>query len=70
MITFEIGVYNKEVRDLIQQGDRHRQLSDDWADVHYVEVTASDETDARSKIARKYPPNRGYVVESISKSRF
>ena len=33
--TFEIGVYNKEVRDLVEFHEHHLNLCDDWADIHW-----------------------------------
>ena len=47
---FEVGVYNKEVRQLVNEGERHRHHTDDWADIHYVDVMAEDEHGARAKM--------------------
>ncbi|MEE8392810.1 MAG: hypothetical protein V3R66_00580 [Rhodospirillales bacterium] len=66
MPKFEVVVYNREVRELVEIGERHKNLSDNWADLHYLEVTAGDENEARSKMETKYPPAQGYVIESIS----
>lgn len=63
---YEIGIYNKEVRDLVQKGLKHRQLRDDWADVHWIEISALDENDARAHVRAKYPPEYGYVVTDVS----
>lgn len=63
---FEVGVYNKEVRQLVKEGERHRHLTDDWADIHYVDIMAEDERGARVKIEAKYPQDKGFVIENVS----
>ncbi len=63
--TFEAAIYNEEVRRLIQEGSKHRDLSDDWADTHYIEVRAADILIARAKIEARYPEIRGYVIEQL-----
>ena len=70
MQRFEIGLYNKTVRDLLGEGERHKHLDDSWADVHYVDVTAASEDEARSKIARRYPERDGYVISSVVADRY
>ncbi len=65
---FEVGVYNKKVRQLVKEGERHRDLTDDWADIHYVDVMAEDEHGARAKIEAKYPEDKGFVIENVSLS--
>lgn len=70
MADFEVAIYNQEVRDRVAEGKRHRDLTDDWADVHYIEISADDETDARSQVARKYPAHRGYVIDSVEKPKY
>jgi len=67
---FEVAIYNDEVRERVRAGKRHRDLSDDWAEVHYIEVEARDENDASRQVLRKYPANQGYVVESVTKVQF
>ncbi len=64
-MEFEVGVFNKEVREALAEGGRHRNLSDDWADMHYVTIKADDEASARQAARRKYPAERGYVVDSV-----
>ena len=66
MAKFEVAIYNAEVRKCVQFGDRHRQLNDDWADIHYIEISARDEPAARALIEGKYPADLGYIVDAIS----
>jgi len=70
MAKFEIGIYNAEVRKLVKEGQRHRNLTDDWADIHYIDVEAETAEDARHKITRKYPSERGFVIASVEASRY
>lgn len=64
-MKFEVAVHNKEVRRLVKIGEKHKDLSDDWGDTHYVEITAMNEQDVQQKAARRYPANLGYVIEAI-----
>ena len=65
---FEVALYNSEVRKLAREGERHKNLKDDWADTHYVEIEAVDETDARARIEARYPKERGFVINNISRA--
>ncbi|MEQ8194630.1 MAG: hypothetical protein RIB59_09095 [Rhodospirillales bacterium] len=67
MPTFEVGIYNAEVRDLTKFGERHKSLDDSWENIHYFEFVADNEEHARRKAQAKYPPDRGYVVDQIIK---
>ena len=70
MPTFEVAVYNRVVREKIKAGERHRELKDDWADIHYVEIEADDVAAARRKIEGKYPKDHGYVIEDVAPKKF
>jgi hypothetical protein len=65
---FEVALYNSEVRQLVREGERHKNLKDDWADTHYVEIEAVDEKDARAKIESRYPKERGFVINNIARA--
>lgn len=66
MPKYEVAIYNEQVRQMLKQGDKHEFLDDDWADIHYLEFTASGEQEARAKAQSKYPPEQGYVIENIT----
>ena len=68
--SFEVAIYNREVRRLVAEGSRHRDLSDAWADIHYIDVKATSEEEARAQIARRYPPGQGYVIEDVIGEKF
>ena len=63
--TFSIGIYNSEVRRAHMMGEKHRQLDDKWGDINYVELNAASEDEVRRTIMRKFPPERGFVIESV-----
>ncbi|MBM3556173.1 MAG: hypothetical protein FJX47_11555 [Alphaproteobacteria bacterium] len=62
---FEVALHNKEVKRLVKEGEKHKFLADEWADTHFIEVTAPDEAEARKKITRRYPPEQGFIVEMV-----
>jgi len=68
MPKFEVAVFNQEVRDVVKQGDHHREFEDNWADTHYIEVNADSEDAARGRMALKYPESKGFVIVDISPS--
>lgn len=70
MKTYEIAIYNQEVRKLVADGRRHRNLSDAWADTHYIEIKANSPQEARVKAASRYPAENGYVIEEILIEKF
>ncbi|MBT3306633.1 MAG: hypothetical protein HN377_09130 [Alphaproteobacteria bacterium] len=67
MAKFEISIFNKQVRELVANDQHHEQYTDDWADFHYVEISADSEEQARNRINGRYPPENGFVVDSITR---
>lgn len=67
--TFSIGIYNQEVRRAHMMGEKHRQLDDKWGDINYLELQASNEDEVRRTMMRKFPPERGFVIESVQEVR-
>lgn len=63
--TFSIGIYNSEVRRAHMMGEKHRQLDDKWGEINYVELAGSSEDEVRRTMMRKFPPERGFVIESV-----
>ncbi len=67
--TFEVGLYNKEVRSCVKENDSHFDFGDEWADVHYQNVVALNEAEALTMITDRYPPEKGFVVTSVEEGR-
>ncbi|NQV44163.1 MAG: hypothetical protein HQ501_04630 [Rhodospirillales bacterium] len=66
MPVFEVALYNRKVRDLVEQGEHHPELNDEWADTHYIEVRAPSEEAARAKMEVSRPRANGYVIDNIT----
>ncbi|MEL3892861.1 hypothetical protein V6B08_21490 [Ferrovibrio sp. MS7] len=67
--TFSVAVFNQEVRRAHMMGQKHRNLDDKWAEINYEDVSAANEDAVRKKMLRKYPPERGFVIESVTLKR-
>ena len=65
MAKFEAAVYNAEVRKKVAEGERHRHFTDDWADMHYIEIEANTEELARAKVEVNHPRVQGFVLDAI-----
>lgn len=65
MALFEITIYNKEVRKIVETGEHHERFSDSWADFQYIEVRANNEDQARSWVEEMHPNDRGFVIDHI-----
>ncbi|WP_142848289.1 hypothetical protein [Telmatospirillum sp. J64-1] len=64
--SFEVQLYNQEVRELLKQNKHHTRYSDRWADINRQVVQAHDEGEARQLAARRYPPEEGFVISGVS----
>ena len=60
-----VSIYNKVVRGLVKENKSHSFFDDQWADTHTQDVTAENEVEARTKMANRYPPEEGFVIESV-----
>lgn len=66
MQTYEITIYNEQVRKLVLQGESHKRYSDDWGDSHYIEFKADSKEAATRSCERKYPQGEGFVIEGVT----
>ncbi|MEQ8664259.1 MAG: hypothetical protein RIC16_00905 [Rhodospirillales bacterium] len=66
--VFEVSIYNQEVRRLVKQNESHQFFDDHWADLQLHDVLARDEHEARALIARRFPPDDGFVVECVTET--
>ncbi len=65
MAKFEVAIYNAEVRQKVEDGQRHSRFTDDWADMHYIEIEADNEELARAKIEVLHPSVQGFVCDEF-----
>jgi len=62
---FEVSIYNKEVRSLVKENRSHLFYDDQWADVRVHDVLAEDEDQARALTVERFPPDDGFVIDTI-----
>ncbi len=67
MAKYEVTVYNTEVRKKVEAGEHHDHWEDDWADFRYIDVRAENEDKARAQVEDRYPPDQGFVIDSVIK---
>jgi len=67
---FEVSIYNKEVRAMVKENRSHYFFDDQWADSQVRDIVAHNEKEARTLIAERFPPDDGFVIESVYKGRF
>ena len=63
--TYLVTFYNKVVRALVKENRSHSFFEDHWADAHTQDVSATTEDEARKKIAKRFPPEDGFVIETV-----
>ncbi|MCG8653201.1 MAG: hypothetical protein MI861_25395 [Pirellulales bacterium] len=61
-----VKLYNKVVRALVKENQSHSFFDDHWADIHTQDVVATSEDEARTKIAKRFPPEDGFVIETVA----
>ncbi len=62
---YEVSIYNKEVRALVKENQSHSYFDDFWADIRIQDVIARNEVEARKLIAKRFPPEDGFVIQDI-----
>lgn len=63
---FEVAIFNELVKKSVREAEKNRTgLSDDWADVHYIEVRADTAEGAKSKLYSRFPQARGFVILEV-----
>ncbi len=67
MAKFEITIYNKEVREKVEAGERHKRFPDTWADFQYIEIDAPNEEQVRTQVEVMHPGVQGFVIDDIRK---
>ncbi|MCK5424889.1 MAG: hypothetical protein KAI89_05920 [Emcibacter sp.] len=65
MKTFEITIYNEEVRESVRTERTHPNYDDGWADQRFLQIEGKDLDDVKETIKRRYPKRRGFVVVEI-----
>lgn len=63
--TFEVEIFNPLVAAATAKGEHYKKLDDGWAEIRYVEVTASDEEAARRRLLSRYREDEGFVIRAV-----
>jgi len=66
--TFEIPVYNEEVRRAVRAGHSHPTLENSWSDSHLIEIRAHTPGEALDICRRKHPEKMGFVMGDVMES--
>jgi hypothetical protein len=62
---FEAAIYNEDVAAALRDGSHHKDLSDDWAETHYIEFHAASMDAAWDKMRQKYRAGQGFIIKAI-----
>ncbi|MDV7339165.1 hypothetical protein RYZ26_06150 [Terasakiella sp. A23] len=62
--TFE--VFNKDVHAHLQENGEHPEFSDFWGSRRRFTVEACSTEEARKKVDKKYPEDKGFIVTFTS----
>lgn len=63
--TYEAAIYNQEVRDMLSNGQHHKDLEDIWSDLQFIEVRAASRDQAVRRLNTRYPASRGFVITRV-----
>ncbi len=64
--VFEVCIYNKEVRSLVEENQSHAFFDDHWAQEQIRDVLADDADAARHVASTRFPPDDGFVITSVT----
>lgn len=68
--VFEVEIHNQLVRQLVSSNRRHQFYDERWARTQRRNVVARCEREARDLIAERFPPEDGFIIESVHPSRY
>lgn len=63
--SFKAVIYNQEVRALVKENRSHADFEDHWADPRAHGVEARNEREALDAIFERYPPEAGFVIQTL-----
>lgn len=71
-LQYQIGIYNKTVRDCIRNGDDWNNqlgISDKFEEVNYFEIIASSDKEVKRITEKNFPKKLGYVLDFVEKMK-
>ncbi len=66
MPTFEVIVYNKDVRDHVRDNKKHPHYDEGWGDQRFFQVKADNMDHVRKIMTGRHPPQKGFVIVDIT----
>lgn len=66
--SFEIPVYNVDVRTAVQNKQNHPSFEAKWADTHLILVRAHTSEEAVTICRRQHPEKLGFVLGEVSEA--
>ncbi len=66
--SFEIPVYNENVRNAVRNKQEYPDLESKWADTHLILVRAHTADEAINICRRKHPEKMGFVLGEVSEA--
>ena len=69
MHLYEVGIYNRFIREKVRTGDDVGKEEAKWEEVHYFDIHAENEKGAKKIIREKYSKLLGFEIECITKYR-
>ncbi|MDG1709351.1 MAG: hypothetical protein P8H03_11350 [Emcibacteraceae bacterium] len=66
--SYEIPVYNAEVREAVRNEQEHHSFEAKWADTHLIIVHAHTPEEALSNCQRQHPERLGFVHGEVAEA--
>lgn len=64
--SYEIPVYNEEVRSAVRNKQEHPSFEATWADMHLITVLAHTPEEALANCQRQHPERLGFVLGEVA----
>ncbi len=66
--SYEIPVYNHDVRTAVRNKETHPNFEAKWADTHLIMVRAHTADEAVSICKRKHPEHLGFILGEVTEA--
>jgi hypothetical protein len=70
MTKYQVGVYNRFIRDKVRAGEEVDPEQAAWEDTRYFDIEAKSEEEARKKIRLDYTESKGFVIDCVDAYKF
>tara|TARA_B100000029_G_C16981840_1_gene743948 strand:+ start:282 stop:497 length:216 start_codon:yes stop_codon:yes gene_type:complete len=67
MHRYEIGIYNRYIRDKVRAGEDVGEKEAAWEEVHYFDIDAESEEHAEKIIRTEYPKSHGFEIDCVNR---